>query len=125
MSRLQPARRIEHWMPLADDVAPKVRAMPHYAWVRLSWFWTPEGLAAFEPEIVTPGVEPIDWRNVVLAGEWITKFDAYRVEKDEEAEEEKESEEEEEAEEAQEEDDGEPADPDARPHSNIYTEDYR
>lgn len=111
MSRLQPARRIEYWMPLADEVAERVRAMHHHAWVRLRWYWTPDGLAAFEPEIIEPDVEPIDWRNVVLAGEWISQYDAYRADKDEEAEEEQESEEEDEPEEQQEGDDGEPADP--------------
>ena len=109
MSR-EPARRIEYWMPLADDVAPKVRAMPHHAWVRLRWFWTPEGLVAHEPEIVRRGVDSIDLREVAMAGEWISQYDAYRTEKNEEAEEE---------------DDGEPEDPDLIPHSNIYTEDYR
>lgn len=96
-----PMRRIEYWMPLADEVAPKVRSMPHHAWVRLRWFWTPEGLVAREPEIVRRGEDSIDWREVAMAGEWISQYDAYQAEKKEEAEDDAEL-------------DGEPADPD--PH---------
>ena len=73
-------RRIEYWMPLADEVAPKVRSMPHHAWVRLRWFWTPDGLVAREPEIVRRG-DSIDWREVAMAGEWISQYDAYQAEK--------------------------------------------
>jgi hypothetical protein len=97
-------------MPLADEVADKVRGLPNNAWIRLKWYWTPEGLAAFDPEIVRRGVDAIDWREVAMAGDWIRKYDSYRAEK---------------IEDESTEDDGEPADPDVIPHANIYTEDYR
>ena len=109
----EPANSIQYWAgDLADEVAPKVRAMHPRAWVRLKWYLTPDGPAAFEPEIVPIGAKSGDMRNVFMAGRWISQYDAYQAEKQEEAEEDAEL-------------DGEPADPDLPPHSNIYTEDYR
>ena len=91
--------------PIASLVAEQVRAFPEDQTVVVGFFdfggeAEPMTVRATDMKDLQPG----EVGMTVRAGDWLAEYDA---------------------EWAPYWDDGEPADPDARPHSNIYTEDYR
>lgn len=91
--------------PIAKLVADQVRAFEPEQWVVVGFYEFDDEI---EPITVRAtnlkDLQPGEVGRIVQAGAWLAEFDA---------------------EWAPYWDDGEPADPDARPHANIYDEDFR